>query len=368
MEEINVTEKMKKSAFFAKNQYQYKKLIYPESYFISMTMEEEKEELIFHYDMSDKKSFMDIRTEDILTVLAILMNIEKLNEAFQKYNFSMNPENLYYDINRKIYIKVRDIYPDGRGFEQNEFLDNYKALAGFALQKKYTYEDYKKGGKKLLSKNSLQNKIREAVNEELVNLALREEYEQIEKERREKKLLLDKGTFQKMKLGITILSLVCVASIVYLGYQIMKEVPYKNAVIACDNSYIEQDYVGCIDAMRNIEVSEMKIHQKYILANSYIRSENLTQEQKKNILETLSLKEASVRLEYWIYLGRGDTDKAVNIAMQQSDDELLLYAYMKQKAAIETDQVLTGEEKTQQLKDISSKMEPLMEQYDTEEE
>jgi uncharacterized membrane protein YukC len=138
-------------------------------------------------------------------------------------------------------------------------------------------------------------------------------------------------------------------------------------VIAADDAYIEQDYVGCIDAMLEIEVTDMQIHQKYILANSYIRSENLTQEQKKNILETISLNEASVRLDYWIYLGRGDIDEAVDIAMQQSDDELLLYAYMKKKAAIESNSELTGEEKSQQLTDISSKMQPLMEQYNAEE-
>ena len=112
----------------------------------------------------------------------------------------------------------------------------------------------------------------------------------------------------------------------------------------------------------------MDIYQKYILANSYVRSENLTQQQKENIISNLSLKETPARLEYWIYLGRNDISEAIDIAMQQSDDEMLLYAYMKQKSMIETDSSLSGEEKTQDLEKIAQKMQPLMEKYDTEEE
>jgi type VII secretion protein EssB len=367
MEELKVTEIMKKSAFVAKNQYEYKKLTFPEKNLLNVTLEEEKEDLIFTYEMADKKPLLNIRNEDVLTVLAVLMNIEKLKETLEKYCFSMSPDNLYYDINRQVYVKVRDIYSDGRGFEEQEFIDNYKALAGYALQKKYSYEDYKKGGKKLLSKNQLQNKIREAENVQVIREVLNEEYIRVEKERKDNQLLLNKGTYQSMRVAITILGILCTIAIIYTGYRLIKVDPYTNAVINATNDYIEQDYVSCIDAMRDVKVTSMEVHQKYILANAYIRSENLAQEQKNNILEHISLSETPVRLEYWIYLGRGDTDKAIDIAMQQSDDELLLYSYMKKKAAIESDATLSGEEKTQQLKDISSVMEPLMEQYNTEE-
>ena len=141
-----------------------------------------------------------------------------------------------------------------------------------------------------------------------------------------------------------------------------------NTAGAAENAYISADYVSCVDAMQEISVKDMDIYQKYILANSYVRSENLTQQQKENIISNLSLKETPARLEYWIYLGRNDISEAIDIAMQQSDDEMLLYAYMKQKSMIETDSSLSGEEKTQELEKIAQKMQPLMEKYDTEEE
>lgn len=366
MNETNVIEVKKKSAFLAQTQFEYKKLMFPKLYFIPMTLEEEKEDVIFCYDMKDKKSLLDIRKEDILTTLAVLINLEQLQNALKEYHVSMSPDNLFYNINRQVFVKERDIYEDGRGFDEEVFLEDYKALIGYSLQKKYSYEDYKKGGKKLLSKNQLQNNIREAKEIHEVKSILVKEYEKIEQERNEKKLLFDKSTLKTMKVSIALLVIVCIAFTGYLGYRLFKMDPYNQAVISADSAFIAQDYVSCIDYMEPIKVSDMKVTQKYILATSYIRSENLTQEQKNNILANISLKETATRLEYWIYLGRGDTNKAIDIAMQQSDDELLLYAYMKKKSYIEADSILTGEEKTQQLKNISTLMEPLIEQYDTE--
>jgi uncharacterized membrane protein YukC len=82
------------------------------------------------------------------------------------------------------------------------------------------------------------------------------------------------------------------------------------------------------------------------------------------VIANLSRKDASIRLEYWIYLGRGEADQAIDIAMQQSDDEMLFYAYLKQRAVIESDVTLSGSEKTTKLEEIDSKMKPLKEKYD----
>lgn len=363
-----VKEQVKKSAYVAKTNYEYKKLVFPEPFLLGLVLEEEKEELVLTYDIEGKKSLMGLKQEDQLTILRVLMNLKDLQKGQKEYRFSLSPTNLYYDINAKIYVKERDVYPTGEGYSENKFLTDYRSLVGFALQEKYTYEDFKEGGQRLLEKNPLQNKIYGAENAKEIYAVLLEEYEKIEKERKDKKILLNKKTYRNIKIAITVLSVLTISAAVCMSYVFFREKPYKEAVIKADDAYIEGDYVKCIDAMREVAVDDMETVQKYILANSYVRSENLSQEQKNNILETLSINAAAVRLEYWIYLGRNDTDAAIDIAMQQSDDQLLLYAYMKKKSLVETSTALSGEEKTQQLEEISSKMEPLMEQYDTEEE
>lgn len=49
--------------------------------------------------------------------------------------------------------------------------------------------------------------------------------------------------------------------------------------------------------------------------------------QKKNTISALSLETNEKVLDYWIALGRLQTEEAENIAQQVSDNDLLLYAY-----------------------------------------
>jgi len=369
MRETNIIEeKVKKSALVAKTIYEYRKLIFPENYLITMTLKEDGEDLDLGYDVTNLRHMSAIRGEDKLAILTVLMSIKSLASGAKEYAFTLNPENLYYDLNHYVLVKERDIYATGRGYDEQEFLNDYKAVIGFALQSRYSYEDYKQGGNKLMDKGPLQMKIYEASNLQELHHALYEEYIKIEEERKKNKVLLNKKMFTGMKIAVCALSVLCLAAAGYLGYRFLKEDPYKNAVIAADNAFIAEDYVACIDAMKNISVEDMDIYQKYILAQSYVRGENLTQEQKNNIQQNITLSQIPEKLEYWIYLGRGDAEKAIDMAMVQGDDQLLLYAYMKQKAATELDTSMSGEEKTQKLSEIDAKMKPLMERYETEEE
>lgn len=368
MEDVNVLkETMKKSAFIAKSEYDYRKLTFSQSFLLEMELEEEKEELILGYQVRGKKALIHVKEEDILTILAVLISVKTLQYGLGEYSFSMDPYNLYYDMNHQVYGKVRDVYTAGQGFDEKDFLHSYQALVGFAMQNKYAYGDFREGGDRLFLKNPLLTSIKEAETPERIGDILEAEYDRIEQERKGKKRMVGKGTYRGMKAGLIVLTGISLLSLGFAGYGVFKQGPYQKAVIEAGNAYIAGDYVSCIDAMKQIDVSEMEQTQKYILANAYVKGENLTQEQKTNISETLSLNAVPVRLEYWIYLGRGDTEKAEDIAMGQSDDQLLLYAYMKRRGAVESSTSLSGEEKNKQLEAINSKMEPLMERYDTAE-
>lgn len=360
-------EQIKKSSLTAGNLYEYKKIMYPHAHFVDAQLEEDGEELIIRYDLEGMVSFREIRSADMSVRLSILMNVKELASCAQNYRFSMEPDNLYYDRNRLVYVKFRDIYGEGEAYSSEEWLVQYKALIGYALQKQYSYTDYLQGGMQLL-KSGILGKIRQAESAEEIFQILEEKYNVIEEERKNKKILLNRKRYGFLRTASVVLLVLCVAGGTYILYDRVKTAPYKDAVIAAESAYIASDYIGCIDEMKQLSVTEMDIYQKYILANSYVRSENLTQEQKDNILKNLSLKENPTRLEYWIYMGRNDVDEAIDIAMQQSDDEMLLYAYMKQKSNIESDTSLSGEERTKQLEDVTGKMQPIMEKYEIEEE
>ena len=89
--------------------------------------------------------------------------------------------------------------------------------------------------------------------------------------------------------------------------------------------------------------------------------------QKENILQKLPINGEEKLMEYWIYIGRLLPLEAENIALQRSDDELLLYAYMLEKDLTETDTQMTGEEKAAKLEELNGKIEKLAEKYVEEE-
>ena len=126
---------------------------------------------------------------------------------------------------------------------------------------------------------------------------------------------------------------------------------------------MQSDYDGTVEAMQNVEVERMNVSQKYILAYSCVRCESFSDDNMRNILNTISLNGDEKVMEYWIYINRLDTEKAVDIAMQESSNQLLFYAYLKEKAVIENDTSLSGKEKNERLSDIESKLKPLEEEF-----
>lgn len=363
----HIEERIKKSALHAVNSYDYKKLMYPNPHFMGLEIEEEGEELILRYEGKELVPMTHIRKEDVEERLAILRNVAVLEKDREAFLFNLNPQNLYYDRNHLVYVKQRDIYETGQEQEKADWLQQYQALIGYGLQKQYGYADYKEGGLSLM-KSGFLGKIRRAESCAQLEGLLAARQEELETERRQNKILLNRGSYRRLRIALGLSLVLAIGGIAYLGYDRIVVKPYQEASLAEVSAYIAADYVGCIDAMQEITVDRMENYQKYMLANAYIRSENLTQEQKDNILKNLSLKENPGRLEYWIYLGRNDVQQAIDIAMQQSDDEMLLYAYMKQKSNIESDNTLSGEEKTRQLEEVAGKMQPLMEKYESEEE
>ncbi|WP_195268312.1 type VII secretion protein EssB/YukC [Eubacterium sp. 1001713B170207_170306_E7] len=358
-----LTEVIKKSALNAHTVFDYKKLLYSRPRFLKMSWTESKEDLKVEYTISRLKAVSEIQSEEKTMIFSVLLSVGELKKEARELKFSLAPENLYYNVNGQAFVKQRDTYKEGTGFSEKEFLEAYKALIGYALQKQYTFEDYLKGGMQLLEKDKLLAPLGEmATIEEIIGYLDRQRNDLVEKNAKTKKVV-EKSKFSRMKIVMNISLVLLVLSVGCIGYTYLKVLPYQKAVMEADNAYIESNYIEVIEKLEKVKVDNMDKHQKFILANAYIRSESLSQEQKNNILANMTVRENEKKLDYWIHLGRMETEEAENIAMQQSDDQLLLYAYLKEKNKVETDTKLSGAEKTAALTALEEKIQPLKEKY-----
>ena len=87
------------------------------------------------------KKLVELREEKRIDRIRTLIEILSLEEDFAKYWFNLNPENLMYDRNFRVVVVEKELYQNGER-DEDEFLTQYKAVIGYAMQKKYTYEDY----------------------------------------------------------------------------------------------------------------------------------------------------------------------------------------------------------------------------------
>lgn len=362
---------IKKSSINAESIYDYKKIQYAQKGFLPCQVTEEKETLTIDYQTADMDSYTEIKSYSRQDRLRALLDIGRLLSARMEYRFSLAPDNLFFDRNFRVYVMHRDIW--GRGEEpqpdaaKEAFLIEYKALIGFTLQKKYGYEDYLEGGLDLLIKNPFLKKIYHAESMEAVEKLLGEEYATILQDIRTNKKLVRKNSYRQRGICILISVAVLIAAGIYIGYYSLLERPLLTAKLQAENAFLRGDYIQVIDILSVVGLNRLEYEQKYILSNAYVSMESLTAQQKENILSKLSLNGDEKLMEYWIYIGRLNPVEAENIAMQQSDDELLLYAYMLEKDLTETDTVMTGEEKAAKLDELETKISKLAEQYLEEE-
>ncbi|TCS77299.1 type VII secretion protein EssB/YukC [Muricomes intestini] len=361
-----LTEQVKKSELSAVGIYDFCRLQTAGTHFLPMEWGETEEEVTFKYAAEDLIPFIKARNEDTVTLLNLLIQAADFEQDTKSYQFSIEPSNLYYDSTGVLYIKSRDL--PSREQKKEGFLLAYKALIACALNGQYSFRDYMEGGEELLKKNPRTAPLFEAEDAAAAARYLKDiKGNYLEKQKREK-ISVSKTGNRILKLAVVVLTVSTILLGIYSGIQYVKTIPYLTAVNSADNAYIENDNVALIDSLKGIQVGELDKHQKYTLAKAYLQSESLSSEQKENILARFSLDSNPKELEYWIYLGRLNVTKAEDLAMQLTDDELLLYAYLKDKSQTQADTSITGTEKEQKLRELQSKIDSLEKKYNLDAE
>lgn len=352
---------IRKSDLAAQTQEDYEKIIRSRDEFLPCSCVEEKEEVRFIYDITGRTPFQEIKKDRRDTILSSLIDCAKFIKIANEYQVDLEPENLFFDMHFRVSIMKRDVYKRGEEGDQEEFLRQYKALIGFALQKRYSYEDYAEGGLVLLSKDKFLAQIEKMEHVEDIISCLEEEYEKWKEIYQNTMVLVKRKSSNRKKRVIATLSGLLAVAIAIVGYLYFWVKPYEEAVITANHAYMEKNYLGVIDSYKKVKLERLNVYDKYILAYSYIQCESLTGEQKENIMNALSLETNQKVLEYWIYLGQLDVKRAEDIAQQISQNDLLLYAYLKDKNMIENDTTISGAKKQNQIKSLEENIAKLSE-------
>lgn len=355
----------KKSELRASGNYDLERLRLDTEYFLKMEYEEKEESILFAYDRHGLESFKNIRQEEPVTILNILLLASGLERLYDDYTFSIQPANLWYNSAGKIRVMERDLPQEE---QQNNFANAYKALIGCALTGKYTFRDYLEGGSDLYGKSDWTKGLAEIeATAEIVSYLENKKKNYLSVQKKET-VRVSRKKHGFLRIASVIFLVFALVTGVYAGIQYFYTIPYLNAVSSADRAYIANDLNGVIKAMEKIEPERMEKTQKYTLALAYLSSESMTDKQKQMISGKINLQSDDRYLEYWIAIGRLKVEDAENLAMSLSDDELLLYAYLTDKEQTENDSKITGEEKKERIDSLNSQIESLYKKISPEEE
>lgn len=351
---------VKKNDMHASNVYQLKRLTDHNFYFVSCSLEEAQDEIRFSYDITHMKNFSDSKKSRNSIKYGLLVQVLEAVFYNPRFGFSLSPKNLYIDLQNRIRVLERDYVPDKGPGDQR--LSEFLALAGSYFQKKYTYEDYRNGGRELLKRQRKTRFLFDLTSlEEARDVLICLQKQELEKEQRNL-ITINRNGHHTKTAALCLLTAVGAGLTVFLVYQTWwLYYPQKHALMA-ERFYMENHLTMAADALQPIPAEQMDNHEKYLLAVVYIRGQSVDSfdlDTKERLISRLSYNGDGNLLDYWIYLGRLEVDKALDVAMRISDHQLLLYAYLQKLDQVASDTRLAGNEKAQQIDLLKSKIKTL---------
>ena len=194
--------------------------------------------------------------------------------------------------------------------------------------------------------------IRDAASLEEMKVLLEKAYQERKEEEEKTLTLVSSRQHRIFKLATVWLSAVVALLLLPLIYLVFFQAPFKEKLLQADTAYLKVDYTGVIDELEGVAPSSLPMTQKYELATSYLQGLNFSDDQKKVILNNVTLKSDSLYLHYWIYIGRHDFTQALDAAKRIDDSDLIIYALRKEIKATRDSEKLSGEQREKKLSEL----------------
>ena len=244
-----------------------------------------------------------------------------------------------------------------RTYDEAFYLASYKALIISILVPKVDFELAVHGLDAV--KDKVAQDILSLESVAAVNRYIAEKYAKLSEESAKNNLLVNKRRWKSLLIGGAVLAVATLA-LSFTTYQSMfNEGPLKSAVIVAQSNFMRKDYSETVESLKNYGAESLPKEAKYILAASYVRLDSLSDKQKEVILNTITESTDDTILNYWIYLGRGRFEKALDVAQNIGDTQLILHAYTNLYESVKADINMNGSEKQKKLEEYEKKIKEL---------
>ncbi len=278
------------------------------------------------------------------------------------------PENMLIDESLTPYFLHYGVKESIPPYERNieRLWNETKATIAAAVEPKYTFDQYIQFSKSI-QLSTLASKVMEATDDNELLYIIKKQLQVIEREeKRFTKITLSKLNWLRYGLAGLILALLPLG--IYTAYSALVVQPKQEAYIAVQGPYIQGNYSEIINKLAKIDAEDMPEVIQYELSLAYIVNETLTENQRDNILKTITLQTDPRYYKYWIYIGRGQAEEALSLARQLEDLDYIMLALLHYEDSVKADGELKDDEREQKLDEIKSEKDEIQKQLEELEE
>lgn len=325
------------------------------------------DELIFTYKKElNHMTFGELRKLKELSRWMFASQVLKVQSrhSFNRLHLIVCPENVLIDESLMPYFLHYGVKESIPPYEKdsNRIWSETKALIAAAIDPKYTFEQYIQFSQSI-ELSPIAEKVMSAKDENELNDTIKKQISLLKNE--EKKLVtVSKTKWSWVRYGIAGLLLALIPLGAYTGYSALVLQPRQEAFVEVQNSYIQGDYSEVINKLTNYDIEHMPKVIQYELSLAYIVNETLTEEQKDNVLKTITLQTDPNYFKYWIYIGRGQAEEALALARQLEDLDLIMLALLHYEESVKGNLDLESEEREQLLDKIQTEKDEITEQLE----
>lgn len=326
---------------------------------INRTVESTEDEIVIHSaDVPGLRRFTELTSETITEKLIFASNLIRFFEHYQPARLIpvCFPENLFFTTGFQpvfLHYGVKDSLPP-LSYEEEAALQQVKAVIATLFDASNSFDTYVKFDFAAKSTRFVKDLFRCSSFHSLAALVEKERKKEIVTEKQSIRLPKKRN---RTRNGMLIGSLaVLIPLLILTVYAFVIQLPRENLFQQSHEFFLENQYSDVATTLNSVAYSKMPKVVRYELAVSYVKNENLTDEQHNNILNDLTLQSNALYYQYWIQVGRGEAAGALNTARSLNDRTLIAYALVKEQRAIQDDLSMNGQQKQQRLQSIDSEL------------
>ena len=306
-------------------------------------------------------SLKDLIAEDLSEVKRLELAQKMESISFSEHNFKIpfiHPKTIFLQgsVVKILYFGLEGIM-EPIPYTSETFLMTYKALIVSILRPKLDFE-LLVNGIAAISDSLVQDIVACESYDDVVKY-IHEAYDKAYQEEKKKKIAVSKLTWRILSIGIGIFSVATITLGVVAAYYHFWSNPIQKATINAQSHFINKQYDSVADDLQGVAVNRLSKEAKFVLASAYVRLDNLSEEQKSSVLNTITPSSEDNLLDYWIYLGKGDYKKSLDLAQNIGDDQLTLHAYTNLYEQTREDKNMNGAEKQKKLGEYRKEIEEL---------